>query len=150
MRSIETVAFQPKMTTSCGTLIVNPEGQILLCHVTGMPFWDIPKGAQQSGEHPFDAAKRELREETGLKFVDALYEEIGRFDYQKNRRLHLFKVRAPNSLGSLTHLKCTSYFPHRVTAKPTPEMDGYCWASRTDIRALCTLPMAQCLLSLDW
>ena len=28
--------------------------------------WDFPKGEIESGEHPLDAARREVREETGL------------------------------------------------------------------------------------
>jgi hypothetical protein len=35
------------ITTSCGTIIVNPEGKILLCHATGTSFWDIPKGRRE-------------------------------------------------------------------------------------------------------
>jgi len=91
-----------------------------------------------------------MREETGLEFGDALFEEIGRFHFQKHKELHLYKVSAPENLESLGHLVCTSYFSHPVTGEPTPEMDGFRWASRVEIRSLCILPMAQRLLSLDW
>ncbi len=48
--------------------------EILLGHMGG-PFWEnkdnaawsIPKGEYEEGETPFDAAKREFREETGLE-----------------------------------------------------------------------------------
>lgn len=143
-------ASQIEIATSCGTLIFNDSGQVLLCHVTGTNHWDLPKGMREPGESTLEAAKRELREETGLELDNDLFEEIGGFHYQKNKRLHLYKIRAPASLHCLGHLVCTSYFSHRVTGKPTPEMDGFRWASREDIRSLCIFPMAQQLLSLKW
>lgn len=138
------------IATSCGTLILNKHGQILLCHVTGTRHWDLPKGMRESGESTLHAAQRELREETGLALDGALFEEIGSFAYQKHKRLHLYKVRAPECLDRLERLVCTSYFSHHATGEPTPEMDGFCWASRDEISSLCTLPMAQQLLALDW
>lgn len=142
--------LQIEIVTSCGTLILNKKGQIILCHVTGTNHWDLPKGMLELGESTLQAAKRELWEETGLELDDALFKEIGDFDYQKHKRLHLYKVRAPESLDSLGHLICKSYFSHHVTGAPTPEMDGFRWVSRHEIRSLCTLIMAQQLLSLDW
>lgn len=139
-----------EMPTSCGTLILNHRGQLLVCHVTGTRHWDIPKGMRESGESTLAAAKRELREETGLDFAHSAFEEIGGFDYQKHKRLHLYKVRAPENLNCLGHLVCTSYFSHRETGASMPEMDGYAWATRDEIPSLCLLPMAQQLLALDW
>lgn len=142
--------LQTEIATSCGTLIFNKNGQILLCHVTGTNYWDLPKGMRESGESYLQAAQRELMEETGLAFDSALFEEIGGFAYQKHKRLHLYKVCAPDCLDSLDHLVCTSYFSHHATGESTPEMDGFCWASRDQIRSLCTLPMAQQLSASDW
>lgn len=150
MLTLEHSEIAMTMPTSCGTLVVNRHGHILLCHVTGQNHWDIPKGLRDPGESTLQAAMRELREETGLEFSETLFEEIGCFDYQKAKRLHLYKVRAPHDLDSLGHLICTSHFPHHVTGKPTPEMDGFCWASREDVRTLCAPRMAQRLLSLEW
>lgn len=136
--------------TSCGTLVINKKGQVLLCHVTGTNHWDIPKGMQDAGESALEAAKRELWEETGLEFDEVLFEEIGWLDYRKNKKLHLYKVRVAEDFDSLGHLICTSHFPHHVTGKPTPEMDGFCWASRNDVGTLCWPRMAERLLSLEW
>lgn len=150
MPALAKIASRTEPATSCGTLVINKEGQILLCHVTGTHHWDIPKGIQDPGESTIDAARRELREETGLEFDEALFEEIGCFDYQKNKRLHLYRLRAPDSLNNLDHLVCTSHFIHHVTGKPTPEMDGFRWASRSDISRLCAPRMAERLLSMNW
>jgi len=144
------VPKKKEQATSCGTLIINKRGELLLCHVTGTAHWDIPKGLQDPGESTLEAARRELREETGLEFDEEFFEEIGSFDYRPDKRLHLYKIRAPDDFDSLGHLKCTSLFPHHVTGKPTLEVDGFCWTTREDINRLCWPRMAKRLLSLDW
>ena len=40
--------------------------------------WDFPKGRIEAGEEPFDAAKRETEEETGLTDLDFPFGEIYR------------------------------------------------------------------------
>lgn len=150
MPELATTALHIEPATSCGTLVINDRHEILLCHVTGTTHWDIPKGMQDPGESTIEAAMRELKEETGLVFDPVLFEEIGDFDYQKHKRLHLYKVQAPKTLDSLDHLVCTSHFPHHATGKPTPEMDGFRWASRSEIRELCAPRMAERLLNTDW
>jgi 8-oxo-dGTP pyrophosphatase MutT (NUDIX family) len=143
-------ASNKPLPTSCGTLIVNNRGEILLCHVTGTRNWDIPKGMQDSGESTLEAARRELYEEAGLALDAAEFEDMGSFDYRRDKRLHLYKVRAPADMDSLDHLVCTSHFLHEVTGKETPEVDGFRWAGRDDIRTLCWPRMAERLLALDW
>lgn len=135
---------------SCGTLVINDEGKILLCHVTHTRNWDIPKGMQDEGETTLEAARRELFEEAGLSFDEDRFQDLGSFDYRRDKRLHLYRVDAGAELCTLDHLHCTSMFPHRVSGKPTPEVDGYQWCTRDDIRTLCWPRMGQLLLSLDW
>lgn len=135
---------------SCGTLVINAARELLLCHVTGTASWDIPKGLQDPGESPLQAAQRELFEEAGLRFDDALFQDLGEFDYRPDKRLHLFRVDAGADMCSLDQLRCTSFFPHHITGEPTPEADGFRWASRDDVRTLCWPRMAQRLMSLDW
>jgi 8-oxo-dGTP pyrophosphatase MutT (NUDIX family) len=134
---------------SCGTLVVNPVGQLLLCHVTHTAKWDIPKGMRDPGETSLQAAARELYEEAGLRFEPDRFEEVGLFDYRRDKRLHLFRVRAGDEVD-LDKLVCTSFFPHAVTGKPTPETDGFRWAGRDEIAHLCWPNMAKRLLALEW
>ncbi len=140
------------MTTSisCGTLVINRDGEILLAHVTNTDHWDIPKGMQDPGETPLESARREMREETGLVFDAALFEDLGCFDYRPDKKLHLFKLQAPESFHGLGHLTCASMFPHHRTGKPTPEVDDFQWARRDEIARLCWPRMAKRLLALEW
>ena len=139
-----------KHSVSCGTLVVNPRRELLLCHVTNTPKWDIPKGMRDAGETGLEAAMRELREETGLVFDSAQFRELGPFAYRRDKRLHLFMVEPGPALDSLDQLHCTTTFPHRVTGVPTPEMDGYRWAARPELSGLCWPRMGEVLLSIDW
>ena len=138
------------LPTSCGTLIVNPAGQLLLCHVTHTAKWDIPKGMQDPGESTLDAAMRELREEAGIAFAPGSFLDLGLFDYRPDKRLHLYLVRAGVELVSLDHLACSSFFAHHLSGAATPEVDGYRWAARSEVAKLCWPRMAQRLLGLDW
>jgi putative (di)nucleoside polyphosphate hydrolase len=138
------------MNVSCGTLVVDDAGRLLICHVTGTAKWDIPKGLLDPGEDTLAAAMRELGEEAGLAFDAARFEDLGRFPYRRDKALHLYKVEVGDTLPDLGHLECRSFFPHHVTGKPTPETDGFRWATREDVAALCWPRMAERLLSLSW
>ena len=138
------------LPVSCGTLVLNSMGQLLLCHVTNTARWDIPKGMLDPGEQTLEAAMRELREEAGVVFAADRFEDLGGFAYRRDKRLHLYLVRAGAELGDLSTLACTSFFPHPATGRPTPEADGYRWAERGELTQLCWPRMAQLLISLNW
>ena len=135
---------------SCGTLVLNARRELLLCHVTHTPKWDIPKGMRDPGETELQAAMRELREETGLAFDAARFRELGPFAYRCDKRLHLFLVESGAELDSLAQLHCSTTFAHHVTGVATPEMDGYRWAPRAQVGSLCWPRMGNVLLSIDW
>lgn len=128
---------------SCGTVILNPQGELLLCHVTGRDHWDLPKGGLDPGESPLQAALRETREETGLVLDAAALLDLGRLPYRPRKDLHLFAVLLPR-IDPAT-LVCEARFDdgrgHRL-----PEMDGFGWF-RFDLAPLRVGPRLAVVLS---
>jgi putative (di)nucleoside polyphosphate hydrolase len=138
------------MKVSCGTLVVNGQHQLLLCHATHTAHWDIPKGMLDPGESPLEAAMRELREEAGIGFAPERFVDLGLFNYRSDKRLHLFQVDAGDELACLDHLVCSSFFAHHASGVQTPEMDDFRWATREEIDRLCWPRMAALLQTLRW
>jgi len=54
----------PRRDTA-GGIVLNPEGRIVLVN-QGSNVWSFPKGGVEEGERALDAARREVKEETGL------------------------------------------------------------------------------------
>jgi len=115
--------------TSCGLVILNEDGQVLLCHATETHHWDIPKGQPDAGEAPVDTALRETREETGLRIAPAQLLDLGLFDYRRDKNLYLFATRLSRAQADIGHCTCTSLFPRPRDGRMIPEMDAYRWVS---------------------
>lgn len=64
-------------TLSSGVVVVRREEQSLLyLLLKAYQYWDFPKGQVEPGETPFQAAIREVREETTLTWLDFHWGEI--------------------------------------------------------------------------
>ncbi|CAJ0771440.1 NUDIX hydrolase [Ralstonia chuxiongensis] len=118
---------------SCGIVLLNEEGDVLLAHATETRHWDIPKGAPDPGENDRDAALREAREETGLVLDGHALIELGRFPYRRDKELHLFATRLRRAEVALDTLKCTSMFNSYHTGRLIPEMDAYRWTTADEV-----------------
>ncbi|MCF7697439.1 NUDIX hydrolase [Mycetohabitans sp. B2] len=122
----------PKQT-SCGVVILNELGSVLLCHATETRHWDIPKGQPNPGEAPIDAALRETREETGLTLDAAALVELGAFSYRSDKELHLFATRVSTCDVDIRECVCTCLFPSYRNGKMIPEMDAFRWVQPTEV-----------------
>jgi 8-oxo-dGTP pyrophosphatase MutT (NUDIX family) len=115
---------------SCGLLVLNEAGELLVGHSTGNFIWDLPKGLIDDGEDALTCALREAREEFGLAFPPDRLTDLGRHRYYSGKDLHLFVVQTTAEETRLDALRCTSFFEHPVSKKTMPEIDDFAWADR--------------------
>jgi len=78
-------------------IILNDAGEVLLQHRTDTGQWGLPGGSVELDETAFDALKREVAEETSLKFMEAepmaLYSgPVQRFAYPNGDEIQCFAV----------------------------------------------------------
>ncbi|GJH09521.1 NUDIX hydrolase [Caballeronia novacaledonica] len=130
-------------TVSCGVVILNGQGDVLLCHATETTHWDVPKGAADPGESPREAALRELVEETGIVLPAGRLKDLGRFVYRRDKDLHLFAVRVGEDEVQIENCVCESYFPRYSDGTMIPEMDGYRWVSPADVDTFASRSLAR-------
>ena len=105
--------------TSCGVLVRDGAGLVLLGQATGSARWDIPKGIAEPGESFASAAARELREETGLVAAAEALRGLGVHRYLPAKDLALFGWEA--GAIDVAGLRCTSLFKAR-DGRMVPEL----------------------------
>ena len=111
-----------KKTLSAGVILTDG-ASLLLCHVTGANYHDLPKGKVDPGENELQAAVRELQEETGLVVEPGKLEPLGRFAYKKTKDLSLWLHRV-DTMPDPSTLVCHSRFDDGRGVLRT-EMDGF-------------------------
>ena len=57
-----------KKTESVGGVVLNKKGEVLIVNQHGNS-WSLPKGHVEQGEEILEAAKREIYEESGIKYL---------------------------------------------------------------------------------
>lgn len=130
-------------TVSCGVVLLDPNGRVLLAHATGTDHWDIPKGQSDAGETEVQTALREMVEETGMALDASRLMDLGRFVYRRDKDLYLFAARASDGELDLSHCTCTSLFPRRTDGVMIPEMDAYRWASPGEVEHYASRSLAR-------
>ena len=131
---------------SCGLLVINERGELLVGHSTGSTHWDLPKGLIDPGETPLGCALREAQEELGLVFGPDRLVDLGRHAYYRGKDLHLFAVGVDSAEIRPEQCTCTSYFPHYRTGESVPEVDAYAWASDMSLGTRLAASMRRLLL----
>ncbi|NVM90120.1 8-oxo-dGTP pyrophosphatase MutT (NUDIX family) [Variovorax sp. SG517] len=121
-------------STSCGVLVFDTAGQLLLCHASDSRYWDIPKGAMEGLEQAAQAAAREAAEECGLALSPGQLRELGLFPYRKGKKLRLFAVLVRHFEPKTC--VCSSFYTDRH-GRRRPEMDGFRWACFEQLPKLC-------------
>ena len=101
---------------SCGVILVNELGEVLMIHATRQTFWDIPKGTKKLEETESQAALRELKEETGIVLTDADLTDLSWHHYNMYKDLWLFAAKMPKV--EMDELKCSSTFIHESVEYP--------------------------------
>ena len=98
-------AYASSVPTVCA-VCVDDEGRVLLARRAGEPFrgyWDLPGGFLNEGEHPLDAVRRELLEETGLEvapeaFLGVWMDRYGNAEGD-DATMNLYWTRACSAVG---------------------------------------------------
>lgn len=131
----------PKTHRPCVSIaLLNPEGNVLLVHKPRKhDAWQIPQGGIEpfdfaqgkEGESVKEAARRELREETGIELHTPL--TVSRHSYQYDYPQGFIRAKKPRFAGQhLTFVAAT--VPHDTPVKVDQrELDTYQWVSPSDL-----------------
>ena len=86
--------------------------------------FDLPKGQVDGGETPIQTCIREVKEETNLTVKKGDLKDQGKYEYLKNKDLHLFTYKT-DKLPNISSMKNNSFFLDKRSGKKLPEITGY-------------------------
>ena len=90
----------PRIPVSAGALIYDRDGRLLILKPTYKSGWTIPGGVMEAdGESPWEACRREVREETGL---EVSHGRLAAMDFRRPREGRPGGIRFLFDCGSLS------------------------------------------------
>jgi 8-oxo-dGTP pyrophosphatase MutT (NUDIX family) len=113
---------------TCGIYLYSTVSQkLLVCHATHSPWnrWSIPKGMKDEGEKIYDAAVRELYEETGLKIKNIHI--VSKYSLPSSKYKKQNKVLESFLLITDTDLTAHTFTCHTFIEDNFPEIDSWKW-----------------------
>lgn len=132
------------MQVTCATVLISHDKKhLLMGKIALTKLYELPKGKKVYKEKEIEAAKRELKEETGLDIDIQKYLDLEHFanhlPYSKSKRISVFFVydRLNQYLydPDLKHLACQTFFSlsknraksvkNGVVGQLYPEFDGF-------------------------
>jgi 8-oxo-dGTP pyrophosphatase MutT (NUDIX family) len=117
-----------KMFVTCGIFLIDGKNRLLIVHPTNLKdfVWEIPKGLKEPNETAWEAAKRELKEETGIDInsLNCYHDYMGMIPYKHKKKMLLaFYVKCKNVLSTKA-MHCDSTFIDKK-GNCLPEIDRF-------------------------
>lgn len=111
---------------SVRVLLISDGKLLFVRHYLAPGLWMIPGGRMDAGELPENAAKREVKEETGLD-IESFNGMIGTFSHPKRGETHVYHTTRFNGALSPTvkfEIKECRWFPLHAVPEEILERDG--------------------------
>lgn len=125
----------PEIPASAGALLFDGAGRLLILEPTYKEGWTIPGGAMEAnGESPWDACRREVREETGLTVTSGRLVVVDTRPSKEGRKLGM---RFLFDCGTLSDEQIASI---RLQAK---EIASYRFVGRDEAAQLLSKPVGR-------
>lgn len=122
-----------KSTTGIEVLLIHPGGPFWARKDDGA--WSIPKGEIQPGEDPFEAAKREFAEETGVVCPDGDFLPLNPVRQPGGKIVHAWALQSDFDLRNFkSNMFSMEWPPKSRRQRDFPEADKANWFSIDEAR----------------
>jgi 8-oxo-dGTP diphosphatase len=126
--------METKHTRCAGGVVIGPDGRVAIVSQGG-DSWSLPKGHIDAGEDALQAAVREIREETGLTYVD-LIKSLGSYSR--------YKIGKGGLGEDVSELKMIEMFLFRTAQTDLKPVDAHnpeaLWVEKQNVADLLTHP----------
>jgi|GEM_PF-1951328 len=119
---------------TCGIYLYDvTTGKLLICHATNASWktWSLPKGLKDVEEDAYDAAIRELKEETGIDVSELNILQTASLPPVRYKKQN--KVLESFLLITDTPLQDHQFVCHSLTKGGIPEIDRWAWVKPEEL-----------------